>query len=67
MGARRIDRDFRPLVEAAMKQGWELRDGTRHAQLVAPDGRVQPIPGSASDHRAVKNFRAQLRRLGVSV
>lgn len=62
------DRRFASLVEAAQRQGWSVRSGSRHLKLTSPDGKVtMPVPCSSGDRRAVLNFRAQLRRAGVNV
>lgn len=63
----RIDRDHRPYVKAAQKQGWAVDFTTRgHLKLVPPSGGT-PIfsSGTPSDHRSVKNFAARLRRAGL--
>ncbi len=65
---RMVSPEVRPLVRAAIAQGWELDDsGKRHPKLRGPDGHVITVPGSLSDWRGVKNLRAQLRRAGVEV
>lgn len=58
--------DIRALVSQALKQYpwlmWER--GGRHGRLRSDRTRdFIPVPGSPSDVRAVKNLRAQLRRL----
>lgn len=61
------DREMRPTVKTAVRQGWTL-DFTKsgHVKMIPPAGGA-PIFASKtpSDHRSLKNFAAQLRRAGV--
>lgn len=66
---RSVDRQFRPLVRAALEQGWGLRirsGRSPHPSLIKGSKRII-IPGSPSDRRAWLNMRAHLRREGVKI
>jgi len=57
--------DLKELLRAAEARGWRV-DATRrggHVRLVHPDGGVVVASGTPSDHRALANLRAQLRRV----
>lgn len=59
-------KDFEPLVAAALEQGWRWEMRSKHGRLYSPDGKtIVAIPTSPSDHRGVKNKRAELKRAGV--
>ena len=51
------------------EQGWTYRLGKKHPMLFPADKTQSPvvIAGSPSDHRAFKNFVAQVRRSGGKV
>ncbi len=70
MSGFRVPREYRPLVEAARAAGWTVtQTRNSHLRLVPPskDGTPIVLAGSPSDHRAILNARASLRRQGVSV
>lgn len=56
------------ILAAAQSAGCEV-DRTRkgHWQVRTPSGAVVHHSGTASDWRAIRNFRAQLRRAGVPI
>ena len=57
-------KDWKGLIQEATERGWQEIRHSRHIILVWPaTGRKISIPTSASDHRAIKNARTQLRRL----
>lgn len=57
--------DLRQIERAAKKQGFTVgRTSKGHPQFIAPNGERAVFAGTPSDHRAVKNFVAHLRRLG---
>lgn len=71
-----VHRDYRKLVKAAEKVGWELTPARKggHPRLVPPGGWTRPdgepavpviIPSTPSDHRSFKNTRADMRRAGI--
>lgn len=63
-------KELRPIVKRARKQGWKV-DVTRggHVRFVPPPsgGSMVIASASASDSRAMKNLRAQLRRAGMEI
>jgi transcriptional/translational regulatory protein YebC/TACO1 len=62
--------DLGQLLKKAEEAGWTVVQGKRssHYKLYAPDGKTIVTCGSTlSDHRAIKNIRAMLRRNGVDV
>lgn len=57
-------KDWKGLIREATGRGWQEIRHSRHIILVWPStGRKISIPTSASDHRAIKNARTQLRRI----
>lgn len=62
----RIPPDHKPIVEHARAHGWELtRTRGGHLRLRSPHGATVLFGCSPSDHRAVRNLRADLRRNGL--
>lgn len=60
-------KEIKRLVALAEEQGWtvEVRR-TNHLCFKAPDGESMVFaPATPSDHRSMKNVRAQLRREGL--
>ncbi|HEV2682584.1 hypothetical protein [Paraburkholderia aspalathi] len=56
-------RRLRPLIEYALREGWEVqRTAGGHLKFLKPG--LPPIftSGTTSDYRTVRNARAQLRR-----
>src|SRR5271166_2296559 len=63
-----IHPDFRPLVAAALAQGWSVTPTKGgHIKFQSPQGNVVFAGGTPSDWRASRNLRAQLRRAGLAV
>jgi len=63
-----VPRDFRPLIDAAVAQGWQVSTtGGGHLKFQSPAGRVVFAASTPSDWRASRNLRAELRRAGLSV
>lgn len=63
-----MTREVRELAAAAERRGWRvirLRSG--HVQFCPPTGPLIVASGTASDHRAIRNLRAHLRRAGLMV
>jgi predicted RNA binding protein YcfA (HicA-like mRNA interferase family) len=56
---------LKELLRAAEARGWrvELTRRGGHVRLVHPDGAVVVAAATPSDHRALANLRAQLRRV----
>lgn len=60
---------LRPIIKKARKQGWKV-DLTKsgHVRFKPPtSGQSIITAGTASDHRSLKNLRADLRRAGLDV
>lgn len=65
---RGVDKEYQPLVAAAMREGWELKRGTKHWKLLSPNGSDMVVfPMSPSEPRGVANMRSLLRQKGVNV
>lgn len=60
-------KDLRPLVKQLKKAGYTVAPTKGgHYGVYAPDGALlQVFAASASDHRALKNLRADLKRKGM--
>lgn len=62
--------DLRRLLRQVADLGFEVEQGNRspHWKVRDNDGKLLVVLSStASDHRSIKNARAQLRRAGVAV
>lgn len=60
--------DSRRLVEAVREAGGRVEtSGGSHLRATLPSGETIMFASTPSDHRAVKNAQAQLRKAGVSV
>lgn len=59
-------KEVRKLVKALREQGWRVEETRKgHFQAFAPSGvGIVTIPGTPSDHRAMRNVMADLRRFG---
>lgn len=60
--------DIRDIEKAARAQGWQIGTSKKgHLRWVPPDPSKPIVVGSGtpSDHRAVRNFLAQLKRSGL--
>lgn len=56
------------IVKDLIKKGWSLIQGSRHARLRSPDGKVTvTVPKTPSDHRAALNWISQCRNSGVPI
>ena len=63
-----MSRDVAPLVKAALAAGWHEVKGRKHIVLRSPDGVSQVVlPRTPSDHRSLRNSRADLRRHGLVI
>ena len=62
-------KEVEQLIRVAEDQGWRTRRTKRgHVVFYAPDGEgTAGTGGTPSDHRSIKNFRAQLKRLGLKI
>jgi predicted RNA binding protein YcfA (HicA-like mRNA interferase family) len=59
-------KDLKKILREAERQGWQVRQTKNgHWQAFSPDGAgIVTTGGTPSDHKALKNFVAQLRRYG---
>lgn len=56
------DKKIVEIVQRLIKQGWELRRGTKHNQLRHPNGFMTIVPTGTGCPYARRNFEADLRR-----
>ncbi|MGU7813668.1 hypothetical protein [Burkholderia sp. AW49-1] len=61
------DHDFNDAITALVKSGWQYRTAGRskHAKLIAPNGRKMTIPYSPGDWRAIRNFHRDTAKLAA--
>lgn len=60
-----IQKEYRPVYERALEQGWREKACKSGRQLLSPDGEhVVTLHRSQSDHRGVANFVRDLKRGG---
>jgi hypothetical protein len=60
------NKDVRAAVRAAERSGWTVVQKARGIQLRSPDGKeIVTVHLTLSDHRSIKNLRADLKRRGV--
>jgi hypothetical protein len=56
------NKDFSMLVMQLVREGWAFQRGSKHGRLISPEGGPSlTVPKSPSDHRALKNFRRDVR------
>ncbi len=61
-----VSKGYRPLVKAALAQGWTLTRSNRgHPKLRAPDGWSTPIPGTGRDASLVLSIAGRMRKHGL--
>lgn len=61
-------KELKEIVKAAEQQGWRVKTTKKgHQMFFAPDG-VNKVTaaGTPSDHRAIDNLLAELRRYGLT-
>lgn len=64
----RVHKDFRPLLKAAKRAGWDVTQTQGgHIQVVNLAGDVTHLPSTPSDHRSYMNARQELRKMGLRV
>jgi len=61
------NKDVADLLEAITAAGGEIVKGSRHWKVRFEGNVIGTVPTSPSDHRALKNARANLRRAGLGV
>lgn len=63
-----MKKDLKEIVKVARKQGWEVtHTRNQHLRFRSPDGALVFSPSTPSDHRAIKNKIADLRRAGLEI
>ena len=64
-----VSRELRKEVDKLVESGeWELSGGKKHPRMIhKPSGRKVTLSSSASDHRAVLNFRSDCRKVSRGV
>ena len=60
------DKDIRKVVRNLISRGWGLKAGKKHCCIISPTGRKVTIPSTPSDHRAIYNFRSDVRKIEVN-
>lgn len=61
----KIHKDWKPLVKEIRELGYDVVMGGKHLHIKKGTQTVGHLPCSTSDHRALKNARAQLRNTGI--
>lgn len=57
------NKDFNTYIRSLVKQGWRYEAGGRHCKLITPKGdRTVVVSFSPSDHRAMLNFKRDVRQ-----
>ena len=60
---RKVPKEFATILQPYIEAGLlKWVDGGKHQRVERPDGHRRPVPGSPSDHRALANFKSQLRQ-----
>lgn len=57
------DKDIAALVRGMIQEGWRWQMGGRHGKLISPYGTWMAVPCTPGDHRALQNFKRDLRKL----
>lgn len=57
------NKDLAEFVRSLVIQGWKFCRGGRHGKLTSPSGRRISVPCTPSDHRALRNFQRDIRKL----
>lgn len=62
----KIPKEYLQIINPFINSGeLKIEQGSKHAKLVRSDGRTFPVPSSPSDHRAILNFKSQVRRFSM--
>ncbi len=61
------DKNFTEFIRLLLGQGWKFSHSRRHGKLTSPSGRRIPVPCTPSDHRALRNFQRDIRKLEQTV
>ncbi len=62
-----IKKIIKALTDEQLNPGWRVEQGGKHLKAYPAD-KAQPmvtVPLTPSDHRSIKNLRAQLKRAGA--
>jgi len=61
------EKDSKNYLKAAVEQGWQLKETKKGLQLIPPDPakEIVTVHRTPSDHRALTNVLAELRRQGL--
>ena len=60
-----MDKTRKQIIKSLVRQGWRVEHGSKHIKCFSPDGvTIVTIAVTASDHRALKNTKARLRKGG---
>jgi hypothetical protein len=63
-----VKKDMRALLAQAEDAGCEVKPTRNgHVQIKVPGGGIVIAASTASDHRTIKNTRAELRRAGLEL
>jgi len=63
-----MKKDMKRLIQAAEAAGWVVsRTKKNHLKFKAPSGAIVIASSTPSDHRSLKNTRAELHRHGLNV
>lgn len=68
MGRKRLspNKELNDLIVLAEGNGWQVvKAKSGHLHFTPPEGRTYVTGSTPSDHRAILNFRAKLRRAGL--
>lgn len=60
-----MDKARKQIIKSLTRQGWKIVHGKKHVKCYSPDGEtIVTMATTASDHRALQNTKARLRRGG---
>lgn len=61
------NKEMQEVIDACQRAGWVAESGAKHVKVKVPSGRTITLPKTPSDHRSIKNTKAQLRAEGLQV
>ncbi len=62
-----MNSNARKFVRSLQREGWSWEyNGSGHIKLTSPEGMKLTMAATPSDQRALKNVRAQVRRIGTA-
>lgn len=62
-----MGKDTKQLIKKCQKIGFRVEFRGKHVMLVGPKGELFTLSRTASDHRALKNMRGDIKRAGYVV